>query len=66
VGRNGTRGGAKSFTLVAMKTTDSKGHVALTVTPGTRKGQKEQYELVFAGTTAIKASHSSVITITVS
>ena len=49
-----------------MKTTDSKGHVALTVTPGTRKGPKEQYELVFAGTTAIKASHNSVITITVS
>lgn len=58
--------GARSFTVVATKTTDSKGHVVLTVTPGTRKGQKEQYELVFAGTKSYKASHSSIITITVS
>ena len=32
---------------------------------GTRRGQMEQYELVFAGTTTLKASHSSIITITV-
>ena len=58
--------GAKSFTIVSTKTTDAKGKVVLTVTPGMRKGQKEQYELVFAGTKAFKASHSSIITITVS
>ena len=57
--------GAKSFTLVTTKTTDAKGHVVLTVTPGTRKGQKVQYELVFAGTSTYKASHSSIITVTV-
>jgi hypothetical protein len=34
--------------------------------PGTGKGQKEQYELFFAGNKAYKASHSSVITVTVS
>jgi 5-hydroxyisourate hydrolase-like protein (transthyretin family) len=58
--------GAKSFTLVSTKTTNSKGQVAYTVVPGTKKGQKEQYELVFAGTTSYRASHSKVITIVVS
>lgn len=58
--------GAKSFTLVTTKKTDSKGHVTLVVTPGSKKGGKEQYELVFAGTKTYKASHSSVITVTVS
>jgi len=57
--------GAKRFTLVTTKQTDSKGHVAMTVVPGTRKGQKEQYELVFAGNAAYQGSHSSVITVTV-
>ena len=58
--------GAKSFTVVTTKKTDAKGHIVLTVTPGTKKGQKEQYELVFAGTKTYKASHSSIITVTVS
>jgi hypothetical protein len=58
--------GAKSFVVVASKTTDSKGRAVLTVTPGTRKGQKVQYELVFSGTKSYKASHSSIITVTVS
>ena len=58
--------GAKTFKVVATKTTDANGKVVLTVTPGTKKGQKEQYELVFAGTKTYKASHSAIITVTVS
>ena len=57
--------GTKAFTLVTTKTTNSKGQVVLTVVPGTRKGQKEQYELVFAATATLKVSQSSIITITV-
>jgi hypothetical protein len=57
--------GTKSFTLVSTKTTNANGQVTYTVVPGTRKGQKEQYMLVFAGNNSYKASHSSVITITV-
>lgn len=57
--------GAKSFSLVTTKTTDSKGKVVLTVVPGSKKGQKEQYELIFAGNKTYKGSHSSIITITV-
>ena len=50
------------------KRTDVKGQVTLTVTPGTRKGQKEQFMLVFNGDAAkhLKGSHSAVITVTVS
>ena len=58
--------GAKSFKVVSSKKTDSKGHVSWSVTPGTKKGQKEQYELVFVATKSYKASHSSVITVSVS
>lgn len=58
--------GAKHWSVVTTKTTDSLGHVALTVTPGRRKGQKEQYEVLFKGTSSYKGSHSSVITVTVS
>lgn len=58
--------GARSFTLVTTKITNSKGQVTLSVVPGTRKGQKEQYELIFAGNKTYKGSHSSIITITVS
>lgn len=58
--------GARHWTTVSSKTTGSKGETTWTVTPGTRKGQKEQYEVVFAGTKAYKASHSAVITVTVS
>jgi hypothetical protein len=56
----------RTWTYVSTKTTDAKGHVTLVVTPGTHKGKKEQYELVFAGDAKDKASHSSVITLTVS
>ena len=58
--------GTKTFTVVSTKTTDSKGHVTATVVPGTRKGQKTQYELVYTGGNGYKGSHSSIITITVS
>ena len=58
--------GARSFTLVSTKTTNAKGQVTLSVIPGTRKGQKEQYELIFAGNKTDKGSHSRIITITVS
>ena len=58
--------GAKSWTVVSSKTTDSKGQDTWSVVPGSKKGQKEQYEVVFSGTKSYKASHSSVITVTVS
>ena len=57
--------GAKSWSTVTTKTTNSKGAVTYSVVPGTKKGQKEQYELVFKGNSKYKASHSAVITITV-
>jgi hypothetical protein len=58
--------GTKAFSVVSTKTTNAKGTVTYTVVPGTKKGQKTQYELVFAGNSKYKASHSQVITITVS
>jgi 5-hydroxyisourate hydrolase-like protein (transthyretin family) len=58
--------GAKSWTLVSSKTTNAKGQTSWSVVPGSKKGQKEQYELVFSGNKSYKASHSSVITVTVS
>ena len=58
--------GTKKFALVGTKTTGTKGTVSFSVVPGTKKGQKEQYEVVFTGTSKYKASHSAVITITVS
>jgi len=58
--------GAKSWTLVSAKTTNAKGQTSWSVVPGTKKGQKEQYELVFSGNKSYKASHSSIITVTVS
>jgi hypothetical protein len=57
--------GAKSFTMVSTKRTNGKGKVVYSVVPGTKKGQKEQYILVFPGNKAYKASHSSVITVSV-
>jgi 5-hydroxyisourate hydrolase-like protein (transthyretin family) len=61
--------GAKTWTLVSTKTTDTKGTARVTVVPGTKKGH-EQYELVYkggkAGATTYEASHSSVITVTIS
>lgn len=46
-------------------TTDDHGQVAVPVTPGNKKGHKEQYRVVFAGDATHRASHSSVITVTV-
>jgi hypothetical protein len=45
--------------------TDANGQVTVPVSPGNHKGTKTQYRLVFQGDTGYKASHSSVITITV-
>ena len=58
--------GTKAFSFVSIKKTSPKGTVSYTVIPGSKKGQKTQYELVFAGNSKYKASHSAVITITVS
>lgn len=58
--------GARSWSLVSSKATNAKGQTSWSVVAGTRKGQKEQYELVFSGTRTYRASHSSVITVTVS
>jgi hypothetical protein len=57
--------GATTFTAVSTKTTDINGKVTVVVTPGTRSGQKSQYQLVFAGNTTYHGSHSRVITLTV-
>ncbi|MFZ2058663.1 MAG: hypothetical protein WAV54_14755 [Acidimicrobiales bacterium] len=47
--------------------TNSKGQVGVNgVVPGNKKGAKTQYEVVFPGATGYKASHSPVITVTVS
>jgi hypothetical protein len=51
---------------VDIGTTDSNGQVTVPVVPGNHKGAKEQYRVVFQGDTGYKASHSSVITVTVS
>jgi hypothetical protein len=58
--------GARTFTAVTTRTTDSHGRVTLIVKPAAKKGQKVQYELVFAGNTTYRGSHSQVITLTVS
>lgn len=58
--------GAKTFTVMSAKTTDSNGKVTLIVAPGAKRGQKMQYELVFAGNTTYRGSHSQIITLTVS
>ena len=46
--------------------TDSDGKVTLPVVPGNHKGHKEQYRVVFQGDSGWKASHSAVVTVTVS
>ncbi len=47
--------------------TNSTGQVIVNgVAPGNKKGVKTQYEVVFPGVTGYKASHSSVITVTMS
>ena len=62
-----TAGAAKFGKLVMLsKQTDAKGQVTFSVVPGTKKGHKEQYEVVFKGTSKYKASHSHVLTVTVS
>jgi hypothetical protein len=59
--------GAKSFTLVGTQHTDQYGRLLLSVKPGKVKGQKEQYELVYQGEKGVYgASHSQIITVTVS
>ncbi len=46
--------------------TDANGQTSVPVTPGNKKGHKEQYRVVFQGDSAYNASRSAVITITVS
>jgi hypothetical protein len=61
--------GAKKWSVDASRTTNKKGAVTFTVTPPaptkTQKSHREQYELVFAGSSAYRASHSGVVTVTV-
>ena len=54
-----------TFTVVSTKMTDVNGKVTLVVLPRVNKGQKTQYELVFAGDATYGASHSHVITLNV-
>lgn len=58
--------GTTRWSYVSSLVTNSKGHVSVNVVPGKTKGHKEQYEFVFAGTSTYKASHSAVVTLTVS
>lgn len=58
--------GSGTFTVVSAKTTDSNGKITLIVAPGPTRGQKMQYELVFAGSMSYRGSHSQIITLTVS
>jgi hypothetical protein len=58
--------GSGTFTVVSAKTTDSNGKVTLIVAPRATRGQKMQYELVFAGSMSYRGSHSQIITLTVS
>ena len=58
--------GTGAFAVVSIKTTDSNGKVTLVVTPRAKSGQKTQYELIFAGDTTYRGSHSQVITLSVS
>jgi hypothetical protein len=58
--------GSRTFTVVSAKTTDSNGKVTLIVAPRATRGQKMQYELVFAGSMNYRGSHSQIITLTVS
>ncbi|MFN2540099.1 MAG: hypothetical protein ABR549_18365 [Mycobacteriales bacterium] len=57
--------GAKKFTVVASKQTNSKGQTTWTVVPGSKAGSKEQYVLVFSGTKTYKASRSGEVTVKV-
>lgn len=61
--------GAKTWTLVGSKST-VKGKVSFSVVPaGTKKGQKDEFEVKYAGTkTAPKygASHSHIVNVTLS
>lgn len=60
-----TAGSRRFGNPVDAGTTDSNGQVAVPVAPGNSKGHKEQYRVVFAGDAGHKASHSAVITVTV-
>jgi hypothetical protein len=57
--------GAKKWLVAATRKTNAKGAVALVVIPGIKKGQKEQYELIFPGNKTYARSHSAIITVTV-
>jgi len=57
--------GAKTWKIVSSRLTGAKGSAAFTVVPGIKKGQKEQYVIVFSGNSKYKASHSAIITVTV-
>jgi hypothetical protein len=60
--RSGTSG---TFTVLQTKTTGKGGTVTFSVVPGTKSGQKVQYELVHAANAKYKASHSGIVTVTV-
>jgi hypothetical protein len=60
--RAGTSG---KFTVVKTVVTGKNGTASFTVVPGTKTGQKVQYELVHAADAKYKASHSQIITVTV-
>jgi hypothetical protein len=64
--------GAKTWTPLGTKTTNAKGQATYTVTPAGRKGQKDEFEVKFGGgkigtgTTTYGASHSKIVTVTIS
>jgi hypothetical protein len=61
-----TAGSKKFGNPVAIDSvTDANGRLTVPVIPGNKKGHKQQYEVTFTGDAQHKASHSSVITVTV-
>jgi hypothetical protein len=45
--------------------TDANGQFTVPIAPGNHQGNKTQYRVVFQGDTGYRASHSSIITVTV-
>lgn len=63
--------GAKTWTKLTSKQTNSKGQATYSVVPaGTKSGQKDEFEVKYAGgkigTKTYAASHSKIVTVTLS
>lgn len=45
--------------------TNARGEVSFVVAPGSKKGERSQFEVLFKGTAKYRPSHSSIVTIAV-